>query len=147
MMNRKKFYISAAGLLLLVVALGVYGYLAAIPPVIDSDIDSPIIAYEPLEYNFGNVEYGQILTHDFIITNKGNAQLRLLEVSTSCGCTTALVDKDVLEVGESTTLTAVYKTDAMTGAHAKGQQERIIFINNNDPNQPLARIMIYANVQ
>jgi hypothetical protein len=40
-----------------------------------------------------------------------------------------------------------YDTGAMSGAHAKGQQKRIIYIKSNDPINPQIEAMIYAYVR
>ncbi len=68
-------------------------------------------------------------------------------MATSCGCTTAKVSKEKINPGEEIELQVSYDTGAMSGDHARGEQERIIYIKSNDPINPQVEAMIYADVK
>src|SRR5437667_5920623 len=52
-------------------------------------------------FDFGKVDSGELIKHEFIFTNMGNQLLEVREVRPSCGCTTAgMWDKHV-EPGKS----------------------------------------------
>lgn len=143
-MTRKITIISITGLILF---LFIYGYFKAIPGV-DSETDqSAKIEVTPQTFDFGDVTYKDLAEHTFKITNTGQQNLEINKVTTSCACTSAKVTKDILAPGEQTDLFVTYDTGLMTGAHAKGNQDRTIFIRSNDPINPQIEVMIYANVR
>jgi len=49
----------------------------------------PAIKFDTPVYDFGRVQAGGDIVHDFFFTNTGNGPLELLRVKPSCGCTTA----------------------------------------------------------
>ncbi|MEI7989394.1 MAG: DUF1573 domain-containing protein [Chloroflexota bacterium] len=51
-------------------------------------IPVPRIQFASPVFDFGKVDAGQTVKHDFVFTNIGNATLEVTEVRTSCGCTT-----------------------------------------------------------
>lgn len=59
---------------------------------------------EPLHYDFGTVEKGEWVSGQFKLYNSGNAILKFLKVAPGCGCTSAVVKKNVLLSGETTEL-------------------------------------------
>lgn len=131
-------------LLVVVSAIGYFGYQKSIPS--SNDPNQPQISITPIEHNFGTINYGQTVEKTFQITDVGQKELKILSVSTSCGCTTAKITRQIIQPGEKIELSVSYQTDAMTGAHAKGDQERRIFIKSNDPDNPLAIVQIKAKV-
>jgi hypothetical protein len=51
-------------------------------------VDGPRIKFLETTFDFGRVQPTDKLTHDFIVTNLGNAVLEITDVTSSCGCTT-----------------------------------------------------------
>ncbi len=134
-------------LVLVVIGLAVFGYFNATPGIDDLLENYPEIEISPTDFDFGEIIYNDIVSHTFIIKNNGNEVLEIKRVSTSCACTSAEIDKERLAPGEETELLVTYNTGAMSGERAKGQQERIIYIKNNDPLHPQVEAMIYADVK
>jgi len=129
------------------IAFAIYGYLNAIPGIEDSAEEYPKIEAAPESFDFGEIDYGQIAEHTFKIKNSGNEVLEIKRIATSCACTSAEIEKEILNPGEETNLFVKYDTGLMTGAHAKGNQERIIYIKSNDPINPQIEITIKAYVK
>jgi hypothetical protein len=96
-------------------------------------------------YNFGNVGPTEIITHDFVIANLGEAPLTISRAYTTCGCTTADFTATVIPPGKVSVVTLVY--DA--GFHdARGQTvRRGIIIENNDPKNPQVELWVQAAVR
>lgn len=140
--NRKFLLIS----FLIIISLGIYGYFKAVP-VPQSQKNLPRIETIPKFFDFGEVEYGKVLEYIFVVENKGEKNLKIKRVATSCACTTAKIEKKSLDPGEKTKLLVKYNTGAMSGPHGKGKQERTIFIQSNDPNNPQVEVVIYAFVK
>ena len=131
----------------IVLGLAVYGYFKAVPAPSDQLENRPKIEITPQSFDFGEVEYGEKAEHTFDIMNLGGETLEITRLSTSCGCTTAEIDKESIPAGEQAELEVVYNTGAMTGAHAKGEQERIIYVKTNDPVNPQVEVTISAYVR
>lgn len=49
----------------------------------------PKIQFEARTYEFGKVIQGQLIRHEFVVSNAGDETLRIMDVHPSCGCTTA----------------------------------------------------------
>lgn len=134
------------GIILLVFVA--FGYYKAIPRISEQNNDQgPKIVVKPENWDFGEVKFGEVVEKEFLFRNEGNETLEISRVSTSCGCTKAKVDKEKLEPEEEGKLLVTYDTGAMSGFHAKGKQERIIYIKSNDLENPQVEIIIYADVQ
>lgn len=128
-------------------ALAVYGYFSAVPAPRGEDALKPRIEIiEPI-FDFGLIRYGDKVSHVYKIKNSGSADLEINKVATSCGCTSAQTSKDNLSPGEEAELAVTYDSAVMSGAHAKGEQERIIYVKTNDPASPMAEARIKAYVQ
>lgn len=123
------------------------GYWKATPAIGDKT-NLPRIEVAPLSYDFGEVDFGKVVDYTFRIRNTGEEVLEIKRVATSCGCTTAKASKTEINPGEETDLLVSYDTAAMgSGAHATGNQERIIYIKTNDPVTPQTQVTISAYVK
>lgn len=143
----KKFKYTLIIFFVVFVAFAVYGYFKAVPGLDDSTEKYPVIQATPDFFDFGEIQYGEIVEHTFIIKNSGEEVLEINRLSTSCACTSAEIGKEILNPEEETNLLVTYNTGLMTGAHAKGNQERIIYIKTNDPVNPQIEVIIKAYVK
>jgi len=140
----KKLFFLILGLIIL--GLAGYGYFKSIPGT-DSRVGSySQIEITPKAYDFGEIDFGDIVSYDFKIKNSGDEILEIKRVATSCPCANAKVEREKIEPGEEANLFVSYDSGAM-GTHGKGKQERIIYIKSNDPEKPQVEVMIYADVK
>lgn len=130
--------------ILLIVAAGFYGYSSAVPQP-DGEDTSTLEIY-PAVHDFGDIEFGEIVSHEFTIVNNRSVDLEIGRIATSCACTSAEVDRKVIGPGEEATLTVVYDSAAMGRSHASGREERIVYIRTNDPVNPHMEVTIYATI-
>ena len=91
--------------------------------------------------DFGVVNKGQRVTHEFQIRNDGEATLQITEVRPSCGCTVAEYDKTVAP-GATGKVTATVDTRNFKGGIAKS-----VRVFTNDPANPQIDLVIKANVK
>ncbi len=145
-MINTKFKYTLIIFVIIFIVFAIYGYFKAIPGIEDSTEKYPKIEAAPGSFDFGEIEYGQIAEHTFRVKNSGDEILEIKKVSTSCACTTAKIEKETLNPGEEVNLFVRYDTGLMTGSHAKGEQERIIYIKTNDSVNPQIEITIKAYV-
>ncbi len=144
-MNQKLLFFAI--FILGIIGVVAYGYLKATPEA-GNQTNMPKIEISPGSYDFKEIEFGKIVNYTFKIKNSGNEILEIKRVATSCGCTTAKVSERKINPGQEAELLVVYDTAAMgDGPHGKGNQERIIYIKSNDPNNPQTNVTISAYVK
>ena len=104
----------------------------------------PRIELSTASFDLGDIhpELG-VRTETFKVYNKGGAPLKITSVSTSCGCTTAEVDKDDIPAGGEATLTVSYDPSVHPGL--VGEIKRIVYIQSNDPLQEEAELELTGN--
>lgn len=101
----------------------------------------PIVFIEQTEFDFGEINQGETVSHDFKIENKGNDLLIITRVRASCGCTAAEPKKKELKPNESTTINVEFNS---TGR--EGEQKKHVYISTNDPENETVRITFKANI-
>jgi len=144
----KKILIFSIIIFIGIVGFIIYGYYQATPALIKETISRPQIDISPESYDFGEIEFGKIVNFTFKVKNSGDEILEIKRIATSCGCTTAKINKDKINPGEEADVLVAYDTAAMgSGPHGKGQQERIIYIKSNDPANPQITTTINAYVK
>ncbi len=95
---------------------------------------------EPV-FDFGRVEQGEKVTHDFLFTNQGNRDLRVQSVKTSCGCTAAVIAADTIPPGTEGTIQATFDTKRFAGQKAKA-----IRVHTNDPLNPVTTLTLRGEI-
>ena len=79
------------------------------------------------EFDFGDISEGEIVTHDFIIFNKGLDVLKISKVKASCGCTAVEPSKKELVPEDSTKIRVKFNS-----ARRKGEQRKFVYVFSND---------------
>lgn len=143
-MNSKIFFLVI--LVLVITGLGIYGYFRAIPGVENQTENHSRIEIAPQSFDFGEIEYGDVAKYTFKVKNSGDEILEIKKVATSCACTTAKISQEKILPKQEAELKVIYNTGVMSGPHAKGRQERIIYVKSNDPISPQVEVMITAYV-
>ncbi len=101
----------------------------------------PRIAFEHSAYDFGAVEQGAIVRHEFPLQNAGGSSLRIEEVRTGCGCVAAVAPAAELEPGAAGVIEASLDT-----AGTFGTVERTITVYSSDPVTPIATLTLRGEV-
>jgi len=87
----------------------------------------PVMEIEPKDHDFGGVQQDQKLVHEFTVRNVGTEDLEIRRISTSCGCTAAILADSIVKPGESTTLEVVLETRKY-----KGVIDKSVSVASND---------------
>lgn len=98
---------------------------------------TPLVANEDLtemvfsekEYDFGTLNDGDKVTHDFTFKNTGNKDLIITNAVGSCGCTVPEYPKEPIPPGQTAKIKVSFNS---TGK--KGQQHKSVTISANVPN-------------
>jgi hypothetical protein len=84
------------------------------------------------EFDFGTVPNDKPVSQVFQVRNAGRGPLKILGLSTSCGCTTAEINDHRLAPGATANLTVTYDPQAHDGA--TGDFMRIVYVRSDDPD-------------
>ena len=102
-------------------------------PVIE--IDNEIYAFPP------TVE-GTVVSHDYIVTNKGNDTLRIEGVRPSCGCTAADYTREIPPGGKGK-----ISVKFNTNGYSNKIPEKLIAVTSNDYERPSIGLKIKGPVE
>ncbi len=102
---------------------------------------TPRISFSLESYDFGTVLQGKTVEYIFAFENKGTEDLLIKEVTTSCGCTAALVSANVIKPGETGHIKVSYDSQGRAG-----KVSRTITVVSNDPVEPIKELTITAMV-
>jgi len=107
----------------------------------DALVIGPKIRIDHPRHDFGRVTEGDKLRHVFTVTNDGDAPLVIEKVTTSCGCTAAVVKEKTVSPGDQTEVKVEVDTN-----NRPGSQHKTASVFTNDPTTPQVRLDIQAEV-
>ena len=96
---------------------------------------------DPYVWDFGSARAGDILEHEFILSNDSAKDLAVKDVTTSCGCTVSEIKNKLLKPGESTTVSVKFDTKGYSGAATQ-----FIYVSTDNAVDPVIRFTVKANV-
>jgi len=109
------------------------------------DYDKPAAESHKSTYDFGKIKRsGGAVSTIFEIENHGKAILTLKDISTSCGCTTAKLDKTQLGFNEEANLTVFI--DPNYHEEPLGKITRSVFVKTNDTDLPEMQFDVYVEI-
>jgi len=95
-------------------------------------------------HDMGSIRKGQVASASLVVRNTGSAPLVVQAVSTSCGCTTAVLEPTTIPAGGEGVLRIAYDSNAH--AEDMGPIRRDVFVASNDPDEGDLRVEIAVNV-
>jgi hypothetical protein len=90
---------------------------------------SPVAVFENDTINIGHLKGDEPVTCRFKITNRGNSDLIIRAVKSSCGCTAAMPEKNILIPGEYTYIDALFDPEGRNGSFLHA-----VTVITNDPD-------------
>lgn len=106
--------------------------LAVIIAGCTNNLGQPKIELSTTSFDLGDINPNEgIRTETFFVKNTGNSLLKIISVSTSCGCTEAEVKSNEILPEEQTELIVNY--DPSVHPDFVGKIKRVIYIKSNDP--------------
>lgn len=94
-------------------------------------INAPKIEFAKTDYDFGQINEGQVVEYEFSFTNTGKSDLIIRKIKSSCGCTTVEPSDKVIKSGKTSTFKASVRTKGLSGRNTKS-----ITVISNDPVNP-----------
>jgi hypothetical protein len=102
----------------------------------------PAIRFSETNWDFGQVKSTEPQSHVFVVANVGNAPLEILDVKTSCGCTTAGEWDRHVAPGKTGMIPIVFNASKFSGLVTKQ-----VTVTSNDPEMPVQKLLIQAEVE
>jgi hypothetical protein len=100
------------------------------------------INFETSTFDFGTINQGDKIEHDFAFSNTGKSDLIIRKTRGSCGCTVGTPEKSTLKPGESSKIHVTFNS-----AGKSGQQSKTVTITCNDPANSSAVITLTGKVE
>jgi hypothetical protein len=97
---------------------------------------TPNIEMLETSYNFGEIQQGESVTHDFILKNTGDADLLVSAAKGSCGCTVPEWPKTPIAKGEEATIKVTFNSAGKSGK----QNKTVTLVTNAIPNTKVLTI-------
>ena len=91
-------------------------------------------------FDFGEIQQGESVTHDFVLKNIGDASLIISTAKGSCGCTVPEWPKEPISKGEQATIKVTFNSAGKSGK----QNKTVTLVTNAIPNTKV--ITITGNV-
>jgi Protein of unknown function (DUF1573) len=102
----------------------------------------PKAVFKATAHDFGQIKQGDVVSHEFIFKNEGDAPLVVEKVETTCGCTAALVSEKTIGPGKEGRIKATFDTRGYAG-----RMSRYLYIVSNDAENPRRELSVSADIQ
>jgi hypothetical protein len=112
--------------------------LAGWPAVVHAE---PRLIVRESVFDFGTVERGATVEHTFTLANAGDAELRIENVKSSCGCTVAVTSARAVPPRGEARVTVTLDTARMAGTKTK-----TVTVYTNDPGSPATGLTLAGRV-
>lgn len=101
--------------------------------------------FQEKEFDFGKIKQSEgIVKHDFAFTYNGQEDVEILGIPTSCGCTSAKIDKDKLSKGDTGVITVSF--DPNLHEEPEGKFFKTISLVTNPSISDIDDLKIWAEI-
>ena len=108
--------------------------------------NQPKAITEKTEYDFGQIRKSDgVVKTDFVISNNSSGELLIGDITTSCSCTSAKIDKKKIAAGDKAILTVNF--DPNFHKEPEGRFFRSVFAPTNDPNKKEIEFKIFIEIK
>ena len=114
---------------------------ASMQPGDSGNQNKAILTFIDTIYNFGPIQEGEIVSHDFEFTNTGNKDLLIASAKASCGCTVPQFPKEPIHPGEKSIIQVSFNSTGKRGYNEKS----VVIQSNAEPAEQ--EIYIQAEVR
>lgn len=104
--------------------------------------NGPKIKFKNEKWNVGKIKQGKVINHVFVFKNEGDETLKIRRVSTSCGCTAALISNKEISPGKEGKIKVTFNTRGYGGKLTK-----YIYVDSNDRTHPRKQLTVSAEIE
>jgi hypothetical protein len=102
----------------------------------------PMIRLTERKYDFGRIPQQTKVEHKFSLRNDGTAPLRILKITSDCGCTVGTVPDSLVPPGQSTFVDVTLDSE-----NNEGDVIKVLILYTNDPAEPRIDLGLLADVE
>lgn len=106
----------------------------------------PDVVVKPANRELGKVRAHEVVETSYMVVNRGDRDLIINDVVTSCGCTTATLSHDIIPPGHRADLVVRFDVDFHELEKGKSVV-RLVWLLTNDPDTPVAEARLTAMVR
>ena len=99
------------------------------------------LRWETRELEFSPAIDQKEVTADFRFQNVGQSEIKITSVNTSCGCTTAALEKNTIAPGEKGEIKATFNVGERVGL-----QQKTISVESTDPESPKTSLTLRVRI-
>jgi hypothetical protein len=99
------------------------------------------LRWETRELEFSPAIDQKEVTADFRFQNVGQSEIKITSVNTSCGCTTAALEKNTIAPGEKGEIKATFNVGERVGL-----QHKNVFVESTDPESPKTSLALKVHI-
>ena len=103
-------------------------------------VSGPVITFEEVAHEFGDIHQGDVVEHVFAFENTGTEPLIITNVQTTCGCTAPSWPRDPIAPGQANEIKVRFNS-----AGKMGRQNKVITVISNATSSS-SQIKIVTNV-
>lgn len=117
-------------------------WVAALSQEMEAKKEGPIIKWDSVSFDFGDIARGETVEHTFTLTNEGTKPLIITAVQVTCGCTTPKGwPRNPIASGERAEIVIAFDS---TGKF--GRQNKVVTVISNAENKESRQLMFTANI-
>ncbi len=95
--------------------------------------DIPILNAPETEFVFGKIKQGDVVSHEFKISNTGRRNLIILDSQSSCGCTVSEYPEEPLPPQATSYVKVTFDSKGKSGI----QEKKVMIYSNTTPNETI----------
>jgi hypothetical protein len=99
------------------------------------------------EHNFGTVARGADTVYRFPVKNIYKEDIELMNVRSSCGCTTPTLEKKILKTGETGYVVASFNTRTFTGVHSATLTVEVKWNDKGIQRRGETQLRVHGNIR
>lgn len=105
-----------------------------------ADIPKTTIHFAEPVHDFGTIQSGEKVSHNFVLTNSGNEPLVITNAKGSCGCTVPKYPTDPIQPGQTGEIEVTFNSEGKHGAQTK----TVTLTANTEPSQTVITIKAFV---
>ena len=102
----------------------------------------PRAVFKATAQDFGKVKQGDVVNHEFVFKNEGDATLVIDRVETTCGCTAALVSDQKIAPGKEGKIKTTFDTRGYSG-----RMTRYVYLVSNDAEGERTELSLTVDIE
>lgn len=79
----------------------------------------PVFEFKETNFDFGTINSGAEVTHDYVFKNTGDADLIISQAKASCGCTQPKYPQNPVPPGEEGVISVTFRSEGIAGQVVK----------------------------